>query len=104
MLWLKFNWLILETKRIALTAAYKLFMLMTVIRDYIKLQGRVDLHNISNHFCLPESAITQMLSFWVKKGVIRIIPFESQSTCQTKLCASCMSCNVTKQSAIYTWV
>lgn len=85
-------------------AAYKQFMLMTAIRDYIKLQGRVDLHSIANYFCLPESAITPMLNFWVKKGIITIIPLDSQSTCQSKLCSSCLSCNVTKQSTIYAWV
>ncbi|OCG21901.1 hypothetical protein A9G11_07880 [Gilliamella sp. wkB108] len=78
-------------------------MLITSIRDYVQIKGRVDLQNIACHFNLPESALIPMLSFWVKKGMIKREISDNQTNCKTNLCHSCMKCDLDQQ-AIYTWV
>lgn len=78
-------------------------MLLTSLRDYIQLKGRVDLQNIARHFCLPESAITQMLSFWVHKGIIKCITVDNAGICHQKKCSSCSDCHIVS-TIIYTWL
>ncbi|OCG32476.1 hypothetical protein A9G34_09780 [Gilliamella sp. Choc4-2] len=78
-------------------------MLITSIRDYVQLKGRVELHNISNHFRLPESAVEQMLVFWIKKGKIQQIILKSEQLCKTNQCSSCLSCHL-KPKFVYVWI
>lgn len=77
-------------------------MIMIAIRDYIKLQGCVDLHNIANHFRLPESAVIQMLGFWVNKGIIKRINKDILVNCPQRKCSGCGSCN-SISTEIYVW-
>lgn len=77
-------------------------MLMTSLRDYIQLKGRVDLQNIARHFYLPESAVTQMLSFWVSKGIIKRITLD-EGMCRQKKCTSCSDCHI-MSTVIYAWL
>lgn len=84
-------------------AAYKQFMLMIAIRDYIKLQGRADLHSIAYHFGLPESAVTQMLSFWVNKGIIQRINQDISLSCRRQNCSNYSDCN-NASTVIYAWL
>lgn len=77
-------------------------MLMISIRDYVKLKGQVDLQNIARHFCLPESAVAQMLNFWIKKGVIKLITLSEQYDCGSAKCRDCFNCH-SDTKAIYEW-
>ncbi|WP_065567597.1 FeoC-like transcriptional regulator [Gilliamella sp. HK7] len=77
-------------------------MLMTSIRDYVQLKGRASLQDIARHFRLPESATEQMLRFWIKKGMIKLIVQNQSLPCQADKCHSCSSCNLTNHIE-YTW-
>lgn len=78
-------------------------MLMTSIRDYVQLKGRVELQDIARHFRLPESAVFPILTFWVKKKVIKIITVEQPYFCQSKKCDDCSNCNFNSK-IIYVWI
>lgn len=78
-------------------------MLMTSIRDYVQLKGRVELQDIARHFRLPESALTPILSFWVKKKVMQLIVVEQSDFCQSKKCDNCSGCNFANKT-IYAWI
>ncbi|SCB83809.1 FeoC like transcriptional regulator [Gilliamella bombicola] len=77
-------------------------MLITSIRDYVQLKGRAPLQDIARHFQLPESATEQMLCFWIKKGVIKLIAQDQPLPCQANQCRSCTSCGLTSQLE-YVW-
>ncbi|OCG71984.1 hypothetical protein A9G43_03655 [Gilliamella sp. Occ3-1] len=77
-------------------------MLITSIRDYVQLKGRAPLKDIARHFHLPESATEQMLRFWVKKGVIKLIAQDQPLLCQINQCSSCASCGLNSQLE-YIW-
>ena len=83
-------------------ATLVMVMLITSIRDYVQLKGRAPLKDIARHFHLPESATEQMLRFWVKKGVIKLIAQDQPLPCQTNQCSSCASCGLTSQLE-YIW-
>lgn len=68
-------------------------MLITSIRDYVQLKERANLQDIARYFRLPESAVEQMLSFWVKKGVLKLITFSEQNDCDSVKCSDCSSCS-----------
>lgn len=77
-------------------------MLMTDISQYIELNGRASLLDLSRHFKIQESAMQQMLSFWLKKGKITLVD-ASQSSCSTgKKCSDCFECNDSAQQ-VYIW-
>ena len=46
-------------------------MLITAIRDYLFNRGQANLQDLARHFHIQESAMEQMLAFWLKKGVIQ---------------------------------
>ncbi len=78
-------------------------MLMTSIRDYVQLKGRVELQDIARHFRLPESALMPILNFWVKKKVIQLIVVEQPDFCQSKKCDNSAGCNFANKT-IYAWI
>lgn len=78
-------------------------MLITSIRDYVQLKGRVSLQDIARHFRLPESAVSQMLSFWVNKGIISVMTNETNTVCQSTKCSTCVGCDLLSQP-IYNWI
>lgn len=77
-------------------------MLITSIRDYVQLKGRASLQDIARHFRLPESAVTQMLDFWIKKGTIKLVEQNPPLFCQTNQCHSCSSCDLSRNIE-YIW-
>ncbi|WP_238786397.1 FeoC-like transcriptional regulator [Gilliamella sp. ESL0232] len=78
-------------------------MLITSIRDYVQLKGRVPLQDVARHFRLPESAAEQMLGFWIKKGMIKLIVQDQLLFCQTNKCHSCSNCHLAG-NVEYVWV
>lgn len=76
-------------------------MLMTEIRDYIQLRGRINLQELARHFYVKESAMQQMMKFWVNKGVITVISLQD---CKNNACSDCFQCtdnNSMKQIYIF---
>jgi hypothetical protein len=67
-------------------------MLMTDIRDYLQLIGRANLHDLALHFQVQESAMEQMLTFWIKKGFISQ-HYLSQDMCGQGKCSDCFECS-----------
>lgn len=66
-------------------------MLITAIRDYLHTIGQASLQDLARHFQVQESAMEQMLAFWLRKGTIRqLIP--SQPDCNQNKCSDCVSC------------
>ncbi|WP_392551847.1 FeoC-like transcriptional regulator [Orbus wheelerorum] len=77
-------------------------MLMTDIASYLELNGRASLLDLSRHFRIEESAMQQMLSFWVKKGKIKLVD-ASQSNCTTgHKCSDCFECDDSAHQ-VYIW-
>lgn len=68
-------------------------MLMTDIYQYIELKGRVSLLDLSRHFHIKESALIQMLDFWVKKGKLTVTNLTTSVCVGNKTCADCHSCS-----------
>lgn len=77
-------------------------MLITSIRDYVQLKGRVNLQDVARHFRLSASATEPMLNFWVKKGVIKLVN-NDLFTCAGKQCSACISCHLTAYPN-YVWI
>lgn len=67
-------------------------MLMTDIYQYIELKGRVSLLDLSRHFHIKETAMTQMLDFWVKKGKLSVRKILPSSCDDYKICTDCYLC------------
>lgn len=68
-------------------------MLMTDIRDYIQHRGQASLQDLARHFHLQESAVEQMLDFWVKKGSISVIAPLSVNCASASHCGDCKQCD-----------
>ncbi|PXY96428.1 hypothetical protein DKK71_09425 [Snodgrassella alvi] len=66
-------------------------MLITAIRDYLITIGQASLQDLSRHFQVQESAMEQMLNFWLRKGIIRQID-SYQPSCQQSKCSDCFIC------------
>lgn len=77
-------------------------MLMTDIYNYIEMHGRASLLDLSRHFRIKESAIQQMLDFWVKKGKIYLANPSSVDCATGKQCSDCFECNDSAHQ-IYVW-
>ena len=77
-------------------------MLITSIRDYVQLKGRVNLQDVARHFRLAESAAEPMLNFWVNKGVIKVVDSDLL-TCVGKQCSACICCNLPAYPN-YVWI
>lgn len=76
-------------------------MLMTDMRDYLQLVGRASLQDLARHFKLQESATQHMLSFWVRKGQIKLVD-ATQNSCSTGKCSDCFECDESAKQ-IYIW-
>ncbi|WP_392561873.1 FeoC-like transcriptional regulator [Orbus sturtevantii] len=77
-------------------------MLMTDISLYLELNGRASLLDLARHFRVAESAMQQMLSFWVKKGKITLVD-ASQTNCATgHKCSDCFECSDSAHQ-VYVW-
>lgn len=73
-------------------------MKLIEIRDYLQLVGRATLQDLARHFRMQESAMEQMLLFWVKKGRLRQCEISSQ-------CAKgCCACPVSRMPSKYLYV
>ncbi|XKM13806.1 FeoC-like transcriptional regulator [Orbaceae bacterium ac157xtp] len=68
-------------------------MLMTDIYQYIELNGRASLLDLARHFKVPESALQHMLTFWIKKGKVRLANLSENSCITGKSCSDCVQCN-----------
>lgn len=77
-------------------------MLMTDISAYLELNGRASLLDLSRHFRVKESAMQQMLSFWVKKGQIKLIDVTNNNCGSGHKCSDCFECNDAAQQ-VYIW-
>lgn len=66
-------------------------MLITAIRDYLISIGQASLQDLARHFQVQESAMEQMLSFWLRKGTIRQISL-TQPGCSSNQCSNCFAC------------
>ncbi|WP_392559484.1 FeoC-like transcriptional regulator [Orbus mooreae] len=79
-------------------------MLMTDISKYIELNGRASLLDLARHFNVQESAMQQMLSFWIKKGKISLVDASTSSNCSSgQRCSDCFECNDSAHQ-IYIWI
>lgn len=66
-------------------------MLIIAIRDYLVSKGQANLQDLARHFQVQESAMEQMLTFWLQKGTIEQINLNDES-CSTANCSDCFSC------------
>lgn len=77
-------------------------MLMTDLLQYLELNGRASLLDLSRHFRIKESAIEQMLSFWVKKGRVQLIDASKSNCSSGHKCSDCFECNDSAHQ-VYVW-
>ncbi|RKS85184.1 FeoC-like transcriptional regulator [Orbus hercynius] len=78
-------------------------MLMTDISQYIELNGRATLLDLSRRFQIQESAMQQMLLFWLKKGKIELVDATAIDNCSTgKKCSDCFECSDSAHQ-VYIW-
>lgn len=66
-------------------------MLITAIRDYLISIGQASLQDLARHFQVQESAMEQMLSFWLRKGIICQIS-STLPRCRPNQCSNCFAC------------
>jgi hypothetical protein len=71
-------------------------MILSEIRDYLKLRGQCTLSDIALHFDTEADAVRGMLDIWVKKG--KIEKRSATASCGT----SCQSCDPAT-TEVYTW-
>lgn len=71
-------------------------MILTDIKQYLKLHGQATLADMSLHFKSSPEALQGMLDVWVKKG--KIITYQANNSCGEK----CGSCHASK-STVYVW-
>jgi len=64
------------------------------IRDYVKMRGESNLHDVATHFDISKEAAKLALDYWVKKGKIQT----QKATCGS----SCSGCGATDEN--YQWV
>ncbi len=72
-------------------------MILSDLRDYLKLQHRVALADLVVHFNMDADALRGMLGKWISKGRVRKLPLSA--SCGTKCC----QCDATL-TEIYEWV
>lgn len=72
-------------------------MILSDLRDYLKQQHRVSLADLVTHFNIDADALRGMLSKWISKGYVRVMPLES--SCGT----SCCKCDPTL-TELYEWI
>jgi len=76
---------------------WRLTVILSDLRDYIKVQRKVALIDLINHFHMDADAIRGMLGKWISKGKIKKIPLET--SCGT----SCCKCDPAL-TEIYEWI
>lgn len=72
-------------------------MILSDLRDYLKLHKRVALADLMNHFAMDADALRGMLDKWIKKGKLQKLSLESG--CGT----SCCKCDPTLVE-LYEWL
>jgi putative ferrous iron transport protein C len=72
-------------------------MILSELRDYIRQQKRVTLHDLVIHFNIEADALRGMLDKWIHKGKIKKISPDA-SKCGT----SCCKCDPTL-TELYEW-
>jgi hypothetical protein len=61
------------------------------IRDYLFSRGQASLQDIARHFHVQESAMEQMLTFWLNKGTIQQLNLNNNN-CTQGNCSDCFAC------------
>jgi hypothetical protein len=72
-------------------------VILSDLRDYLKLQHRVALADLINHFDMDADALRGMLDKWISKGKVLKLPVSA--SCGT----SCCKCDA-NLTEIYEWV
>ena len=72
-------------------------MILSELRDYLKQQQRVTLHDLVLHFKCDADALRGMLAKWISKG--RVKKLDPNSNCGT----GCCKCDPTL-TELYEWV
>ncbi len=72
-------------------------MILSDLRQYLKQQHRVALHDLVNHFDMDADALRGMLGKWINKGKVKKHSLEKG--CGT----TCCKCDETL-TEIYEWV
>ncbi|GAB4360550.1 MAG: FeoC-like transcriptional regulator [Gammaproteobacteria bacterium] len=72
-------------------------MILSRVRDYVRLRGEASLSDIALHFSAEPEAVRGMLEVWVGKGIV------SRCVISTDCGACCHPCD-SAAGEIYTWV
>lgn len=72
-------------------------MILSDLRDYLKLRKRIALKDLVDRFNLDEDALRGMLGKWINKGYLRRLP--SGTACGT----GCCKCDPAL-TELYEWV
>lgn len=72
-------------------------MILSDLRDYLRMQRRVALADLVNHFGIDASALRGMLGKWIAKGNVRKL--SAEAACGT----SCCKCDATL-TELYEWI
>jgi len=71
-------------------------MILSDVRDYLKQQHRLSLHELANHFDIEADALRGMLGKWVLKGKVKKL--DMGAACGT----GCCKCDPA-MTEIYEW-
>lgn len=72
-------------------------MILSQVRDYLKLRGQCTLSDIALHFDADADAVRGMLDVWIRKG--KVEKRSATASCGT----SCQSCDPAA-TEVYFWV
>ena len=72
-------------------------MILSDLRTYLRVQQRVALIDLVNHFDMDADAIRGMLGKWISKG--KVLKLSVDSACGT----SCCKCD-SRLTELYEWV
>ena len=72
-------------------------MILSELRDYIKIQQKVAMVDIANHFQMDADVLRAMLDKWVSKGKIK------KTSLETGCGTSCCKCDP-NLTDIFEWV
>ncbi len=71
-------------------------MILSQVRDYLKLRGQCTLSDIALHFDTDADAVRGMLDVWIRKG--KVEKRSATASCGT----SCQSCDPAA-TEVYSW-
>lgn len=71
-------------------------MILSEVRDYLKLRGQCTLSDIALHFDTDADAVRGMLEVWIRKG--KVDKSSATASCGT----SCQSCDPAA-TEVYSW-